>query len=458
MIKENRVAKLLIQFFTYLNEEKINYCVLRNYEGYPETVGHDVDLIVEEDNQSSFENIINNLVKDGKWLLVKRVRRYSFCSYYFLIDSNSSHFERILKIDIWSTIHWKGITYIDTEYLFNKSFLNKNIFYVPNPGVEAAILLLKDLLQSGKVLEKYKKRISEFALLEEEGFIKSIEKYIGKKKAKFIFTKVLESNWKCLEENAIYLKLALVLKALGYRILRQGKTWIKFIYGHAIRYLKLKEGLFVVLIGPDGSGKSTLARGITKSELGAQLFTSIRYYHGRFGFIPQLRKFISIFDWCLKPKKKSIINNTLNTANVSFRLFRALIYPLYYSFDYFLGHFIALKARATGELIIFDRYFFDYMIQPHLINIPKWINHALLKIIPFPDVIFYLHNLPEVIQKRKPELTIKEIMRQSKKCKDLVERLSNGFIIETSCKPNEVIQKIQMIIIDKLKEKQGIYI
>ena len=59
-----------------------------------------------------------------------------------------------------------------------------------------------------------------------------------------------------------------------------------------------------------------------------------------------------------------------------------------------------------------------------------------------------------MIYKRKPELSIEEIERQSRICQEIVGRYKNSFLIETSISPDEVVEKIQRIIINRFKKNK----
>ena len=48
---------------------------------------------------------------------------------------------------------------------------------------------------------------------------------------------------------------------------------------------------------------------------------------------------------------------------------------------------------------------------------------ALMKLIPKPDMVVYLHNSPEKLHIRKQELPIKELARQVEKTLDLMPEL-----------------------------------
>jgi thymidylate kinase len=108
-----------------------------------------------------------------------------------------------------------------------------------------------------------------------------------------------------------------------------------------------------------------------------------------------------------------------------------------------------LWTRSRGELIVFDRYYYDYLIQPG-ISLPHWLISSGFRLIPQPDLIFYLKNNPAVILSRKAELTKDELERQGRACDDIISRLRSGVVVKTTGKPEDTILEVGKIIIDKL--------
>ncbi|MBE0427872.1 MAG: hypothetical protein IBX72_14660 [Nitrospirae bacterium] len=340
-------------------------------------------------------------------------------------------------------------------------------------------MLLKELLQQGKVKDKYKKEIKEYSLREKEIFISSLNNHFGTNYSKFIMEMSQVGNWAALEQKVNTLRIALLIGGLLHP-LSQFKNWFNYFHAQFRRFFLNSRGIFVVLIGPDGSGKSTTVNNLIELEI-KRLFQKKYYFHGHFPFLPELKKIAGFF----KRNKKEVINGTQSlrgkTEAISktwiampsdgndgggtlsgethrenqqpFSFLRSMIYPFYYGLNYFLGHFFVWKEKARGNLIIFDRYFYDYFIQGQYDNCPRWLLYTIAKAIPKPDIVIYLKNDPEVIFNRKSELTVEEIKRQQDICEELVKRFSNSFSVVTST-PREVVEQIQRIIINRIREKQ----
>lgn len=310
--------------------------------------------------------------------------------------------------------------------------------------------MLKEFLYHGKAPEKYRSRIQKLAEDDSKTFLDVLVKPFGFQIGTFIVNMAKEGNWHELEKRSKYLRRTLIKNAIIEKPFIQSKHWTTYLWGQLKKYFLPGSGIFLVLIGPDGSGKSTTSEMLIESEV-KKLFQRKIYFHGHFSYLPELKKVASIF---FKGKQKIAVKSESPGQQLKpFGMLRAMLYPIYYGMDYFLGHFSIWKEKARGGLIVFDRYFYDYMLQKPYENCPRWVINLIEKIIPKPDILIYLKNEPETIHKRKQELTTEEIARQSKICDEIVERSKNGFVIETSLSRDEVVDRIQRIIVEKVRRK-----
>ena len=442
-------SEFLSRFFVKLNDAGIKYCVLKNYDQLPLHVGNDVDMWVGQGAQERFCEILSSVAKDLEWNRIAYSPRLKYKGEgdHFFVNEDLSE---IIHIDLWSYINRRGVRYLNESVLADHLCLHENGFYIPSPGLEASILLLKDLIYQGKIFEKYHERITLLIKKEPAVFSKSISATFGKRVSQFIIDKSTSAQWGELEKRYKRLRWDLLKKIMLEQPLCYCLDSLFYLIDRSKKYLFPKTGIFLVLLGPDGSGKSTVAEHVMKSEVLRKLFMNKRYFHSRFNFLPPLRKYLS---FCTKTTTD---DNPEPQQTKTYGMLRAMVYPIYYGMSYILGHPLLWKEKACSGLVIFDRDYYDFLIQRELMKCPKWIIRCIGNLIPKPDIVIFLQTKPEIVFERKQELTMEEIQRQNTVCNEFMARLPNGVNVDASSCVDEIVSQIKKIIIEKLKDKQKI--
>lgn len=165
----------------------------------------------------------------------------------------------------------------------------------------------------------------------------------------------------------------------------------------------MNKGLMVAFLGTDGSGKTTIINGLPAYLKEHGVYYDITYYHWRPGYI--VKK---------DPSKEGVrVDNP--HANPQYGFIKSLIKFIIINFDYLLGyHFDVKKRIKKGELVIFDRYFYDYYLDKlrYRLSLSDSFMHLFQFMIPKPDMTFLLLGTPEVLYERKREVSVEEIKEQ----------------------------------------------
>ena len=447
MTRSSASVDYLSHLFAILNREQIGYCVLRNYEQLPIEIGNDIDIWVKDGEQQRFAEAVYLLAKELEWRVVNYSPRLSFKGEgnYFL--ARVSRTIETIHLDCWTFIYWKGLVYVDESQILRNIELHPNGFYIPHKGVQAATMLLKNLLYHSTVQEKYKQSITDYSNADPSSFLAVLRKPFGEGISYMLLNSAQTANWKRLEQNCAHLRLMLFLRAAFLQCRSFYRYLSLYVAGLFKRLFSPKTGLFLVFIGPDGSGKTTLANALINSEI-KRFFQKKTYFHAHFPYLPELKRFLF---W----RGSNIKSSPLPVSPSPFNLFRATIYPLYYGFNHFLGHLLVWKTRYYGGLMIFDRYFYDYLLLKQFLNCPRFIIFSIAKLLPRPDAVIYLKSDPELIHKRKPELSVSEIERQQKICDNMIDKFARTYVIQTSVPPEEAVAHIEAIVLDLLQEKES---
>jgi thymidylate kinase len=439
---DTSISGLLNKIFTKLNDRKILYAVLRNYEGLPDNPGRDIDIITAD--FAGFRQVLERVAVESGYHM-RTFQRYSDHDKFHLIKILPLGFN-LLEIDVGWSIRWKGIPTVGSNLLKN-NLVRKKCFYTLPPGAEAAISLIKDLIYHGKVLQKYKALIQENSNTDRESFIQTLTPCFSSSLAIRLWEKAVGGDWPGLESQVPELRRAAVLRSLERNLPGQIGRWVAFLWWHLVKFVH-PSGLFLVLIGPDGSGKSTIAQGLR--HYFQPLFQASRYFHSNFKILPRLRDLARRLGFQkaggFDPGKT---DTSSSPEELQFGRLRSLVYLIYYSLDYLLGYPVIIRARGRGELVIFDRYFYDYMIQPGM-SLPRRLINMVLQWLPKPDAVVYLKNNPDVILSRKTELSREELERQGQMCNQVISSLSQGYLIETSGTPEETTDKVAKVLLRKI--------
>lgn len=395
--------------------KQLDYAVLRNGRDLPDCMGRDIDLYVNENHFSKLNNLISNLIlKSENANCVKIQSRYAFNKYYIKIDNQ----EKYLTIDIWNTIHWYSCEYFSAENLLkNRELLDSGIYHL-NPLSELYIKLVKGITQNKNLKDKY---LEEYLNLSDDGKIEISNIFKDELGISFkaeSSNDFLSQNYKKRIRKHLLTKQILKLQFLNF---------FKFIFGW-LRQLSNSTGKFIVFIGPDGSGKSSLIKSTIESDLP---FTSLIYKYCRFGLIPRL-----------SGKKKQVIDRTnvnaqvnrLSVANSSMpgkklNIFHVLILLGYYGIELILGFPWLWIKKGLGDLVIMDRYIYDYYLLKEYTSVPNVFLKYYFYLAPLPDIIFLPMANPDNIRKRKPELDKHEIERQQKLMLELSSYFKSKCII-----------------------------
>lgn len=173
-------------------------------------------------------------------------------------------------------------------------------------------------------------------------------------------------------------------------------------------------GLWIAIYGPDGAGKSAVAQRLS-TEL-TPIFNGVRLRHLR---VPMYGSQPATV--VTEPHAKPPRGFTVSCLKL-----------LYMFAQGWIAHLSVLTWVTHGQLVIFDRYFLDYAIDPQRYRLAAStvrLASLLGKLAPRPDVQFVLDVRGEELQRRKPEVSMAESKRQRCEYAARVARLPNAVLI-----------------------------
>lgn len=412
------------EFINLLNDKKIIYALVNNNGEFSDLQEKNIVVYIENKRKKEISNIIDNLVKR---LNLIYIYKEILCEKNTYIILNPKNLNEFLRIDIFFKELWKGLKIVDVDIILKKRINFNNVFSLPQ-GSEAAICLIKNILNNGKINDKYKNKIFNDIINDKENFINSLNLF--RKTKLLLVNKILNRSWEDIDKIKKRLKLEIYIK--NY-----------FLPRNFCRFFS-KPGKFIVLLGPDGVGKTTLSYFILSQmeKYGLKVFRE----HWRPNFLPKIKKTKNTDFSYFNPK---INDKQPNKIIANLRL-------IYYSFDFILGYLFKIYPILIKSLSIFliERYFYDQLVHPTRYGFYKSkLMKMILNLIPKPDKVFILLSKPENVYKRKQELSLMEIEKLIIEYKNLARFLqSKG--IETKIIYND--EKLEDTIIDFFKNFMGV--
>jgi len=251
----NRIAAL--QFiFTQMNEHRIEYVVLRNYDFLlqnRETLVQSeksIDLAVSAPSLPLFEEEMRKLG------FLRRQPQFSLKHVaYFRID-----YPAIISFDVQvGGVYWNDMVYLDEKYII-KNRIKKSFLYVPSDNDTYVMLLAHSILGKRYFKPEYKEKLASLAFQVDKGYIlKHLSGIFGKKAASELFLLVQNKKFYAILRKKYYY--------IAYFILRSPRHIITFtlLFFRWLRWKRFfRPAPLISFIGPDGAGKSTMVKALAE--------------------------------------------------------------------------------------------------------------------------------------------------------------------------------------------------
>ena len=421
----------LIDFFDKLNLLNIEYCVLRNYEKLPySTNGSDLDIMIFEESTHLFNKGIFQFINNNNLDIVSFIKDKQ-CPKFCISNNNWG-----VQIDAFKRGVYFGIREVIPSSVIKLNTVNYNGVLVLNTKVGALLAFLKELLNNKVSHTKYIKEL-QYHFKDNPIEDQLLSQFTPQ------FTNYLNDNLHRLDD-----KHCLEL----YKLSNVSFKRSKFIgIGNKVSRFFNNPGFTIAFLGTDGSGKSTIIENI-KPTLFDAFHKAVFYEHMRPNRFPSIAKLLG--------RKESFDGPVTNPHDSELSSFFGSLFRLsYYMIDYTIGFYLKVwpKKAIRSCVWLFDRYYYDYLIDPKRarIKLPQWILKIGQFLIPEPDLILCLGTDAQVIHKRKPELTLEEVERQVAALKEFSNSykravwIDTGNDIETST--NEAMEAIINMMAKRFK-------
>jgi len=201
--------------------------------------------------------------------------------------------------------------------------------------------------------------------------------------------------------------------------------------------------------GVDGAGKTTILREFTRI-----LEDKYNYKVKELRHRPSILPILSAIKYGKTAASEKTLEVLPRTGNNKSKLSSTIRF-FYYFTDYVLGQwYIYIKYTRKNILVIYDRYYFDFIVDPRRTNIDlnskfiKWFYRLIFK----PELNVFLFASPEIILSRKQEMDEASIQKLTLNYIKLFDSLNSTNKGNYICIENVVLSETINIIENQLMQ------
>jgi len=419
------------KFFRFLNEREVVYVIIGDPIVFMDR-GKDWDMFVE--NYPKFLSALREFCALENIFIVNYYSHATGTKFYLGVPTKTGKRKIISGPDVlfFSTGQIKGDVGLSINTLLRSRRLDESGFFVPSPE-KAFIFFLVKKIDKENLGSRHVEYLSNLFMEDTEGIRQAVNELWPSDYANRLIEAAESGCWDPVMSIKRDLRIQLRKKSsfCGRRVI----WFVKRLFSRSIS----PSGLHIAFLGPDGSGKTSIMK--IALPLLARVFFSTTYIH--FRFFPGRNK-----------KESRSVNDPHGQVSWSLPVSVAKIF--YYWFDYFVGWLLVVwPKRVRSQLIIFNRYYHDILVDPKRYRYggPIWLARWVGKLIPKPDIWILLDAPPEVLQERKQEVPFEETVRQRKEYLKLVKGMENGIVIDASKSLDEVVGDVNRAIVDFMAQR-----
>ena len=189
----------------------------------------------------------------------------------------------------------------------------------------------------------------------------------------------------------------------------------------------------ITFSGVDGAGKTTILREFTELLETKYLRNVVELRHR-----PSILPILSAIKHGKKEAEKKTMEVLPRSGKNKSKL-SSYIRFFYYLMDYVFGQWVVyFKYTRKGIIVIYDRYYFDFINDARRTNINldsrflKFFYHFVFK----PEINIFLYASPEIILSRKQEMDVGSIINLTDKYQKLFKTFSKEKNGEYQCIEN----------------------
>ena len=238
--------------FATLREQQIPFVLLRNYESFPDQIGHDLDLFVPRRRAAGVAELFKQLLsKAGGEVIIVHERDY-FIDIRFVLGRPAAE---AIHLDLYhGSFTWHGLVYLEEDELLAAARHYGNL-PIPRPAHEALNIFLASILWGGFFKARYQPQLAELLALpgEQAAFNECLNRAFGSTGLPpFDPASPALPGPELVQDYAK--KLRVLFKRHQFRAapLRSAVRWLTYWFAE-LRCLARPQGLALAVVGPDAN-------------------------------------------------------------------------------------------------------------------------------------------------------------------------------------------------------------
>jgi thymidylate kinase len=423
---------LATKLFDFLETEGIPYVMVGDSRHFPHEIPGDLDIVVEPQAIPEIHKLLSNFCTIHQARIVQVLQHEQSAYYYALAMPEQKPSVAFLHPDICGDFIRNGRLLLQAkDILIGRVRKASNgehrfSFFVPDPAVAFIYYLIKKI-DKGDFNEIHGQYLSFLWQQDPEGVRHQMDRFWSRSEIETLVYAAERNKW-----AGIKTELHVFREGLRGRLPFSPRHYCLEL-SRILRRISNPTGLHVAFLGPDGSGKSTVLAKIEQDL--APAFRLTKRYH--------LRPFFG------RSHDSGIPNSDPHGSPLR-DLFSSLIKLSLWWLDFTIGYFMDVFPRlVSSTFVLFDRYYCDLSVDQKRYRYggPRWLVTLIGKLIPRPNIVILLHAPVEIIRARKQEVPNDELIRQMSVYKELLRRMPNGYVVDSSRPLSEVVATVEEIIL-----------
>jgi thymidylate kinase len=429
---------LFRELVTTFEAARLSYCLLANYDSYPECIGSDVDFMVARSHAPRVAQLLADAAARCNARLVQCVHHETTAVWFVLAREEASTLS-FIQPDMCTDYRKRGRLWLLAEGIVARRRWHPRGFWVSSAADTFIYYLIKRLekgVLSGVHAEELDRRYHE----DPKTAQKMLLDHFPEEDAALIEQILLRHDHARLSASLSSLRDALhghaLSEALHQRVYQSIANQVR-----VMRRVLRPTGLSIAFLGPDGSGKSAVIERV-QHEL-RDAFRRVHYQHLR----PRPLAHTT------SPNQAPVVDPHGQPARGTIGSIAKLIH---FWAGYVVGALLwTFPRRTASTLVIFDRYYHDVLADPrrYRYGAPLFYARLMGRFVPQPDLVFVLDAPPEVVQARKQEVSISESVRQRAAYLDLATQLRATHVIDAAQPLDQVVAEVAKIVLTRLESR-----